>query len=134
MRSRRSLSPWAPKAPRATAKKPKTAARRSAVELFINGRESGALETALHLGILHKELPYFLCAIVLNHDEDWALVNAQFVGIPPRKRQVEGIAPRLLNVANIGDEVRIYDTGAYCASMRAKGYNSFPDAGEVMVD
>ena len=46
----------------------------------------------------------------------------------------EEIAPRTLKTARIGDEVRIYDTGAYCASMRAKGYNSFPDAIEVMVD
>lgn len=46
----------------------------------------------------------------------------------------ETIVPRELTQAHIGDEVRIYDTGAYCASMRAKGYNSFPDAAEVMVD
>jgi len=46
----------------------------------------------------------------------------------------EKIQPRTLKVAQIGDEVRIYDTGAYSASMRAKGYNSFPDAEEVMVD
>jgi diaminopimelate decarboxylase len=41
---------------------------------------------------------------------------------------------RELRTAAIGDEVRIKDTGAYCASMRAKGYNSFPDAIEVMVE
>ena len=46
----------------------------------------------------------------------------------------EEIEPRMLKQAQIGDVVRIYDTGAYCASMRAKGYNSFPDAVEVMVD
>jgi len=46
----------------------------------------------------------------------------------------ESIEPRLLREARIGDEVRIRDAGAYCASMRAKGYNSFPDAAEVMVD
>ena len=45
----------------------------------------------------------------------------------------EEILPRQLKEASIGDEVRIYDMGAYCASMRAKGYNSFPDAGEVLV-
>lgn len=48
--------------------------------------------------------------------------------------QPEEIAPRLLNEAKIGDEVRIYDAGAYCASMRAIGYNSFPAAEEIMVD
>ncbi|MFN3693308.1 MAG: diaminopimelate decarboxylase [Candidatus Paceibacteria bacterium] len=46
----------------------------------------------------------------------------------------ESVAPRKLKTAHIGDEVRIYDTGAYCASMRARGYNSFPIASEVMVD
>lgn len=46
----------------------------------------------------------------------------------------EELEPRLLNEAQIGEEVRIHDVGAYCASMRAKGYNSFPDAIEVMVE
>ena len=46
----------------------------------------------------------------------------------------EEIETRSLKEAQIGDEVRIYDTGAYGASMRAKGYNSFPDAEEMMVD
>lgn len=46
----------------------------------------------------------------------------------------EEMETRTLKQANIGDEVLIYDTGAYCASMRAKGYNSFPDAAEIMVD
>ena len=45
----------------------------------------------------------------------------------------EQIEVRELKKANIGDEVRIYDAGAYCASMRAKDYNSFPLADEVMV-
>jgi len=45
----------------------------------------------------------------------------------------EEIETRTLNKAEIGDEVRVYDVGAYCASMRTKGYNSFPDAEEVMV-
>ena len=46
----------------------------------------------------------------------------------------EEIKPRTLKEAKIGDEVRIYDTGAYGASMSAKVYNSFPNAEEVMVD
>ena len=46
----------------------------------------------------------------------------------------EELETRLLNEASIGDEVRIRDVGAYCASMRAKGYNSFPDASEILVD
>ncbi|MGH7141258.1 MAG: diaminopimelate decarboxylase [Minisyncoccia bacterium] len=54
--------------------------------------------------------------------------------LTPVHGKPEKIERRLLNRAEIGDEVRIYDTGAYCASMRAKGYNSFPDATEVMVE
>lgn len=54
--------------------------------------------------------------------------------LSPSNGNPEEIEARTLKEAKIGDEVRIYDTGAYCASMRAKGYNSFPDAVEVMVD
>ena len=50
-----------------------------------------------------------------------------------QKGDPESIEPRFLKKAHIGDTVHIYDMGAYCASMRAKGYNSFPDATEVMV-
>jgi diaminopimelate decarboxylase len=52
----------------------------------------------------------------------------------PAAGNPEAIEPRTLREATIGDEVRMYDAGAYCASMRAKGYNSFPSAPEVMVD
>lgn len=54
--------------------------------------------------------------------------------LTPTAGNPEEIEPRVLKQAQIGDEVRIYDVGAYCASMRAKGYNSFPEALEVMVD
>lgn len=50
------------------------------------------------------------------------------------KGDPESVEPRMLKRANIGDTVHIYDVGAYCASMRAKGYNSFPDATELMVE
>lgn len=52
----------------------------------------------------------------------------------PAAGNPEALETRLLREAQIGDEVRIYDTGAYCASMRAKGYNAFPDAEEVFTD
>ncbi len=50
------------------------------------------------------------------------------------KGDSETVAERTLKKARIGDIVHIYDVGAYCASMRARGYNSFPDAEEVMID
>jgi len=52
----------------------------------------------------------------------------------PMEGDPEKLAPRLLHKAEIGDEIRIHDVGAYCASMRVRGYNSFPDAEEIMVE
>ncbi|PIW96867.1 diaminopimelate decarboxylase [Candidatus Kaiserbacteria bacterium CG_4_8_14_3_um_filter_38_9] len=54
--------------------------------------------------------------------------------LTPASDNPEEIETRNLKEAKIGDEVRIYDMGAYCASMRAKGYNSFPSAPEYFVD
>ncbi len=54
--------------------------------------------------------------------------------LTPAPGNPEEIQPRSLKKAQIGDEVYIHDTGAYCASMRARSYNSFPDAVEIMVD
>ena len=46
----------------------------------------------------------------------------------------ESIDPRPMHEANIGDYMVIEMAGAYCAGMRARGYNSFPDAQEVVID
>lgn len=54
--------------------------------------------------------------------------------LTPARGNPEEIEARLLKQAEIGDEVRIFDTGAYCRGMSARGYNSFPDAAEIMVD
>ncbi len=54
--------------------------------------------------------------------------------LTPVNGNPEEIETRILKQAQIGDEVHIYDVGAYGASMRAKGYNSFPNAIEVFVD
>lgn len=53
--------------------------------------------------------------------------------LTPASGDPEGIEPRTMREANIGDVVAIYDTGAYCRSMSAKGYNSYPNANEVLV-
>lgn len=53
--------------------------------------------------------------------------------LTPAPYNPEEILPRMLNKAAIGDLVAIADTGAYCASMAAKGYNAFPSAKEVLV-
>jgi diaminopimelate decarboxylase len=36
--------------------------------------------------------------------------------------------------SNIGDLCSIEGSGAYCAGMSTKNYNSFPEAPEVMLD
>lgn len=53
--------------------------------------------------------------------------------LTPAPGDPEGIEARHLNKATIGDLVAIYDTGAYCASFSAKGYNSYPDAKQILV-
>lgn len=45
----------------------------------------------------------------------------------------EEVKPCSLRGARIGALVAIGGTGAYCASMSAHGYNSFPSAGEICV-
>ncbi len=54
--------------------------------------------------------------------------------LTPAPSDPEGLEPRELRRAEIGDLLVVYDTGAYCRSMSAKGYNSFPGAAEVLVD
>lgn len=53
--------------------------------------------------------------------------------LTPAPGNPEILAPRLLNKATIGDLVLIGGTGAYCASMAAHGYNSYPSAKEIMI-
>ncbi len=54
--------------------------------------------------------------------------------LTPAGGDPERLEPRELNTAGIGDKIAIHDTGAYCRSMAAKGYNSFPSAGEIVID
>ena len=46
----------------------------------------------------------------------------------------EVLLPRLLNKVEVGDLVSIEGSGAYCAGMATKNYNSFPEAAEVILD
>jgi diaminopimelate decarboxylase len=100
--------------------------------LRLNTGMNDFLRTTLY-GAQHKievinseteEQPY----VVVGHNCESGDIFTTEKGDP------ESIEPRLLKKARIGDTVHIYDVGAYCASMRARGYNSFPDAEEVMVE
>jgi diaminopimelate decarboxylase len=53
--------------------------------------------------------------------------------LTPAPGNPEVLQPRLLPETRIGDLVVIGGTGAYCSSMAAKNYNSFPEAAEVMI-
>ena len=53
--------------------------------------------------------------------------------LTPAPSDPEGIDPRELNEAKIGDALVIYDVGAYCRSMAAHGYNSYPNAKEIII-
>jgi diaminopimelate decarboxylase len=51
----------------------------------------------------------------------------------PQPGDSEGLLPRELPIAEIGDYIVMGGAGAYCASMPIKHYNSFPEAPEVLV-
>ncbi|KAF0095195.1 MAG: diaminopimelate decarboxylase [Puniceicoccaceae bacterium 5H] len=53
--------------------------------------------------------------------------------LTPAAGDAEALAPRDLPEAEVGDLILIRDTGAYCASMPSKNYNSFPEAPEVLL-
>jgi diaminopimelate decarboxylase len=53
--------------------------------------------------------------------------------LTPAYNEPNVLAPRTLSRAAIGDLVVIDGAGAYCSSMSAKNYNSFPEAPEVIV-
>jgi diaminopimelate decarboxylase len=52
----------------------------------------------------------------------------------PKPGEPEDLAKRKLRKAAIGDILIMDGSGAYCAGMSTKNYNSFPEAPEVMVD
>lgn len=54
--------------------------------------------------------------------------------LTPAPDDPEGLLPRTLTEAKVGDAVVIGGAGAYCAGMASKNYNSFPEAAEVLID
>lgn len=52
--------------------------------------------------------------------------------LTPAPNEPEALAPRLLTHGEVGDFCVIESVGAYCSSMSAKNYNSFPEAAEVL--
>ncbi|KAL9183791.1 hypothetical protein ACHAXT_004647 [Thalassiosira profunda] len=52
----------------------------------------------------------------------------------PKPGEPEALEERTLRTAEIGDIAVMDGSGAYCAGMSTKNYNSFPEAPEVLVD
>jgi diaminopimelate decarboxylase len=53
--------------------------------------------------------------------------------LTPEPGNPEGLAPRELPIAHIGDTFVIGGAGAYASAMSAKNYNSFPECAEVLI-
>lgn len=54
--------------------------------------------------------------------------------LTPEPGNPEGLLPRTLTEARVGDALVVDGAGAYCAGMSSKNYNSFPEAPEVLLD
>ena len=52
----------------------------------------------------------------------------------PKDGEPEALGERELRKSEIGDFLIMDGSGAYCAGMSTKNYNSFPEAPEVLVD
>ena len=52
--------------------------------------------------------------------------------LTPAPGDPEGLEPRELAEAGIGDALVVEGVGAYCSSMASKNYNSFPESPEVL--
>ena len=53
--------------------------------------------------------------------------------LTPEPGNPEGIRPRALKEARIGDALVMGGVGAYCSGMACKNYNSFPESAEVLL-
>ena len=54
--------------------------------------------------------------------------------LTPAPADPEGLAPRRMTKAEIGDTLVIEGAGAYASGLQGKNYNSFPEAAEVLID
>ena len=71
-------------------------------------------------------------------DEDMVVTGSHFAPVDRHEEEQEGepeaLGERELRKAEIGDIIVMDGSGAYCAGMSTKNYNSFPEAPEVIVD
>lgn len=83
----------------------------------------GAQHPLVIVGDQADQVPY----VVAGHCCESGDVLTTLSGDP------DGLQPRLLQRAQIGDRLVVEGVGAYCAAMSAIGYNSFPQAKELLL-
>ncbi|MBW7863851.1 MAG: diaminopimelate decarboxylase [Candidatus Hydrogenedentes bacterium] len=54
--------------------------------------------------------------------------------LTPEAGNPEGLGPRTMTRAAVGDALVMEGAGAYCSGMASKNYNSFPECAEVMLE
>lgn len=91
---------------------------------FLRPTLYGAQHMLRVLNDADRQVPY----VVVGHNCESGDILTTAPGDP------ETIQPRTLNEAAIGDLLAIEDTGAYCASLRATGYNAYPAAKEILIE
>lgn len=87
-----------------------------------------SLYGAQHPIVVHKDTDETAKYIIVGHCCESGDLFSCAPGDP------EGLQERSLKKVNIGDFVSIEGSGAYCAGMATKNYNSFPEAAEVILD
>lgn len=75
-----------------------------------------------------KPTPVIKKYVVVGHNCESGDILTSAKGNPDK------IEPRELNKTTIGDYLVLAGAGAYCASMRAVGYNAFAPAKEIIID
>ncbi len=86
-----------------------------------------SLYGAQHPIVIVSESPNTKNYIVIWHNCESGDIFTPAPGDP------EWLLPRTLTEAKIGDILVIESVGSYCASMSTHGYNSFPEAGELLL-
>jgi diaminopimelate decarboxylase len=117
----------------------------SHVQDIVNTGTAGFTFLKLNTGLTEIMRPSLYAAqhplVVVGKNLDAALKEYVVIGhtcesgdlLTPEPGHADTPATRLLQEAQIGDLVVIEGAGAYCSSLQAAGYNSFPTAAEVMV-
>src|SRR6185369_13939752 len=82
--------------------------------------KASSLQTALGFFVLHKTLPDALIAIVLDHDRDRPLINAQYIRGVPSESEVEGITKAVCS-PDVESEARVKRAQGWQGVFRGKG-------------